>query len=105
MEEANKSQLVCAMEPSTPVQRPVPDSVAVPAQQPAPGFASVLAAIPARQPMSGTAAAPAQRPAPGSAPVSKDPCIRAENEDDDGYDPYSDRRPAPEPLFERDPWG
>ena len=31
--------------------------------------------------------------------------IRAENEDDDGYDPYSDRRPAPEPLFARDPWG
>lgn len=34
-----------------------------------------------------------------------DPFIRAENEDDDGYDPYSDRRPDPEPLFERDPWG
>ena len=33
-----------------------------------------------------------------------DPYIRAENEDDDGYDPYSDRRPEPEPLFERDPW-
>ncbi len=33
-----------------------------------------------------------------------DPFIRAEREDDDGYDPYSDRRPAPEPLFERDPW-
>lgn len=31
--------------------------------------------------------------------------VRAENEDDDGYDPYSDRRPDPEPLFERDPWG
>lgn len=30
--------------------------------------------------------------------------IRAENEDDDGYDPYSDRRPSSEPLFERDPW-
>ena len=30
---------------------------------------------------------------------------RAENEDDDGYDPWSDRRPEPEPLFERDPWG
>ena len=30
--------------------------------------------------------------------------IRAENEDDDGYDPYSDRQPHPEPLFERDPW-
>ena len=34
----------------------------------------------------------------------QDPCIRAENEDDDGYDPYSDRRPDPEPLFEPDPW-
>lgn len=30
--------------------------------------------------------------------------IRDENEDDDGYDPYSDRRPVSEPLFERDPW-
>ena len=30
--------------------------------------------------------------------------LRAENEDDDGYDPYSDRPAAPEPLFERDPW-
>ena len=29
---------------------------------------------------------------------------RAENEDDDGYDPYSDRRPVSEPLFECDPW-
>lgn len=38
------------------------------------------------------------------APAYEDPCIRAENEDDDGYDPYSDRRPDPEPLFERDPW-
>ena len=33
-----------------------------------------------------------------------DPCIRAENEDDDGYDPYSDRRPEREPLFSADPW-
>lgn len=30
--------------------------------------------------------------------------VRAENEDDDGYDPYSDRRPVSEPLFEKDPW-
>lgn len=30
--------------------------------------------------------------------------VRAANEDDDGYDPFSDRRPDPEPLFERDPW-
>lgn len=29
--------------------------------------------------------------------------IRAEVEDDDGYDPYSDRVEAT-PLFERDPW-
>lgn len=34
----------------------------------------------------------------------KDPFVRAESEDDDGYDPYSDRRPQAEPLFERDPW-
>ncbi len=34
----------------------------------------------------------------------RDPCIRAENEDDDGYDPYSDRRPEREPLFSEDPW-
>lgn len=36
--------------------------------------------------------------------AQSDPYIRAENEDDDGYDPYSDRRPEPEPLFEPDPW-
>ncbi|MEE0845630.1 MAG: hypothetical protein U0L71_05490 [Eggerthellaceae bacterium] len=30
-------------------------------------------------------------------------CIRPENEDDDGYDPYSDRI-EPTPLFEPDPW-
>ena len=33
----------------------------------------------------------------------RDPCIRAENEDDDGYDPYSDRTERT-PMFERDPW-
>lgn len=36
--------------------------------------------------------------------AQNDEFIRPENEDDDGYDPYSDRRPDPEPLFERDPW-
>lgn len=45
----------------------------------------------------------------GPAPAAKrprvqDPFIRAENEDDDGYDPYSDRLPEREPLFEPDPW-
>ena len=47
----------------------------------------------------------AKRLARARAAVSSDPCIRAENEDDDGYDPYSDRRPEPEPLFEENPWG
>lgn len=37
-----------------------------------------------------------------SVPAS-DPGIRAENEDDDGYDPYSDRREE-RPLFEQNPW-
>lgn len=32
--------------------------------------------------------------------------VRRENEDDDGYDPFSDYmdQHVPEPLFERDPW-
>ncbi len=34
----------------------------------------------------------------------KDENIRAENEDDDGYDPYSDRAPEKEELFSSDPW-
>ena len=41
---------------------------------------------------------------PKPVPKPRDPYIRAENEDDDGYDPYSDRRPEREPLFEADPW-
>lgn len=44
----------------------------------------------------------AVRPAPAR-PKPDSPYLRAENEDDDGYDPYSDRRSEP-PLFERDPW-
>ena len=46
--------------------------------------------------------APKTSPKPASKP--RDPYIRAENEDDAGYDPYSDRRPEREPLFEADPW-
>lgn len=30
--------------------------------------------------------------------------VRAANEDDDGYDPWSDRPPEREPLFEENPW-
>ena len=36
-------------------------------------------------------------------PANASPYLRAENEDDDGYDPYSDRR-SEAPLFESDPW-
>ena len=37
-------------------------------------------------------------------PAADSPYLRAPNEDDDGYDPYSDRPARPEPLFEEDPW-
>ena len=50
------------------------------------------------------AAPVALKASPKPAPKPRDPYIRAENEDDDGYDPYSDRRPEREPLFEADPW-
>lgn len=39
-------------------------------------------------------------------PVKKDrprEFFRPENEDDDGYDPYSDRRPV-QSMWEEDPW-
>ena len=57
----------------------------------------------------GLVPSPAPAPSKPGEPAAKarpaDPFVRAENEDDDGYDPYSDR-PAPrEPMFERDPWG
>ena len=40
----------------------------------------------------------------GNGQPANDPFIRAEAEDDDGYDPYSDRPPAPEEAFQEDPW-
>ncbi|WP_080800351.1 hypothetical protein [Arabiibacter massiliensis] len=44
-------------------------------------------------------------PAGPAAPVPEDdPFLRPEAEDDDGYDPFSDRPPAPEPTFQEDPW-
>lgn len=38
------------------------------------------------------------------ASVQADPFLRPEAEDDDGYDPFSDRPPIPEPPFTPDPW-
>lgn len=52
----------------------------------------------AAKPGTASPAASASKPKPAS------PFVRAENEDDDGYDPYSDRPARKEPLFERDPW-
>ena len=46
----------------------------------------------------------AKKPAAKQSAPKQSEFIRAENEDDDGYDPYSDRRPEIEPLFEQDPW-
>lgn len=40
---------------------------------------------------------------PGVDPDVARAFIRAEAEDDDGYDPYSDR-PSQTPLWEPDPW-
>lgn len=37
-------------------------------------------------------------------PRAADPFLRPAAEDDDGYDPFSDRPPAPEPTFQEDPW-
>ena len=44
---------------------------------------------------------PVTKPLPKQKPI--DPLLRAENEDDDGYDPYSDYQPRSE-FFEKDPW-
>lgn len=43
-------------------------------------------------------------PSAACSALRQDPFVRAEQEDDDGYDPYSDRPPTPEPVFQRDPW-
>lgn len=59
----------------------------------------------------GSAGATGLVPPPSASPriapprvASDDPFLRAANEDDDGYDPYSDRPAPPEPLFQEDPW-
>ena len=60
----------------------------------------------ANVPCAGGVAGAAKPGAASSAPKTRpaSPFVRAENEDDDGYDPYSDRPARKEPLFERDPW-
>ena len=52
------------------------------------------------QPTTTPAAGPDRKPNP----KQDDPFIRPPAEDDDGYDPFSDRPPAPEPAFQEDPW-
>lgn len=41
---------------------------------------------------------------PATPPRVPSAFARAESEDDDGYDPYSDRPAAPEDLWQADPW-
>lgn len=52
----------------------------------------------------GAGGASGARAAGAVAAQSDDPFLRAANEDDDGYDPYSDRPAEREPLFQEDPW-
>lgn len=49
-------------------------------------------------------AKPASHATTPSSQKPSSPYLRAENEDDDGYDPFSDRPAEPEPLFQSDPW-
>lgn len=62
--------------------------------------------VPASKSTSGpaTAGTPGAPGAPDSASAgAPNPFARAENEDDDGYDPWSDRREEPS-FWEEDPW-
>ena len=55
---------------------------------------------------SGGAPHAAAEPRAANAPSkpARDPFLRPAAEDDDGYDPFSDRPAAPEPVFQEDPW-
>lgn len=84
-------------------QAGVPDSADAPARVPAdaPAHARVV-----YKPLIRKGQAQDKEGGEGKRPVpaSNDPFRRAANEDDDGYDPYSDRPADPVPLFESDPW-
>ena len=82
-----------AEQPSTPaIEQPGTPA----AEQPEASGPAVGSALPRKK-----AGSARKFPAPKRA---RDEFLRAPNEDDDGYDPYSDRRPDTQPLFERDPW-
>lgn len=49
-------------------------------------------------------ARPARRGSGLATSPAAQPFLRAENEDDDGYDPYSDRPADPDPSDAEDPW-
>ncbi len=68
------------------------------------GAVSAGAAGAGRGSAAGVAGIPGARAAGAVAAQSDDPFLRAANEDDDGYDPYSDRPAEREPLFQEDPW-
>ena len=48
-----------------------------------------------------TPVAPAE---PSKPEPTSDPFLRPAAEDDDGYDPSSDRPADPEPTYQEDPW-
>ena len=62
--------------------------------------------LPAAEGAAGTGASAAVPSGPGrdSVPADARAFLRAESEDDDGYDPYSDRPAPKDPLYEANPW-
>lgn len=85
------------------VVKPLPSQVAAAkAKASAAGAGAASVAVPETSAAAG--AGGQARAVAGAGGTAPDPFLRAANEDDDGYDPYSDR-PAPrEPLFQEDPW-
>lgn len=51
-----------------------------------------------------TPVAGSKPPKEGAPPCAADPFLRPAQEDDDGYDPFSDRPADPDPAFQEDPW-
>lgn len=67
------------------------------------------AEVPQRRPL--YTLRPVTAPAPARSHDGEDaqvdgasPFLRPASEDDDGYDPYSDRPADPDPPFQQDPW-
>ena len=108
--EASDSAEAAAAKDSNPAKIDAVAEVPQPADSPA------APAAPAAQPRAATSApsgtlreridaarAKLVAATSGVSATAPDPFARAENEDDDGYDPWSDRREEPS-FWEEDPW-